>query len=85
MLLSFYFTSFSVPVGLLAYNLFDLRFFYITSKQEKAVICKPHNYRRNGCTALVFSRDSQHIVTVGDQSTINCWNWESVMLYTKTT
>ncbi|CAI8036584.1 Cilia- and flagella-associated protein 43 [Geodia barretti] len=48
----------------------------LVENQEKAVICKPHNYRRNGCTALVFSRDSQHIVTVGDQSTINCWNWE---------
>lgn len=43
------------------------------------MICKAHHYHMNGCTGLVFSKDCQHIVTIGDKNIINCWNWELVV------
>ena len=43
------------------------------------MICKAHHYHMNGCTGLVFSKDCQHIFTIGDKNFINCWNWELVV------
>lgn len=51
-------------------------FLRLVENPEKAVTCTPHHYQTSGCIALALSRDCQHVITVGDNGTITCWNWD---------
>jgi len=48
----------------------------LVENPERTVSCTPHHYQTGGCSNVVFSTNSQYLLTAGDSGTLTCWEWQ---------